>query len=138
MSRTVNREETEFQGYISSIYAMLQNRELYAKPYQLIIKKAYSEVNQLTSSLKKLSISIKKHLDIQTKKLDMRQVLEMFAAYNAEIVSKALYRLKTSENISRFRQTIRARLDEMLYNDGPACFSAYFTYFYISKVLLSP
>lgn len=118
MSRTVNREETEFQGYISSIYAMLQNRELYAKPYQLIIKKAYSEVNQLTSSLKKLSISIKKHLDIQTKKLDMRQVLEMFAAYNAEIVSKALYRLKTSENISRFRQTIRARLDEMLYNDG--------------------
>ncbi|MBO4555321.1 MAG: hypothetical protein J5706_01075 [Elusimicrobiales bacterium] len=118
MARAVNREETEFQGYISSIYAMLQNSELYAKPYQLIIKKAYSEVSQLTSSLKKLSISIKKHLDRQTKKLDMRQVLEMFAAYNAEIVSKALYRLKTSENISRFRQTIRARLDEMLYNDG--------------------
>ena len=118
MFRTVSREETEFQGYISSIYAMLQNEDLYSKPYQLIIKKAHSEVEQLIASLKKLSISIKKHLDMQTKNMDMRQILELFTTYSEEIVSKSLYRLKTSENISRFRQTIKTRLDEMLYNDA--------------------
>ena len=38
----------------------------------------------------------------------------MFTAYNEEIVSKSLYRLKTSENVGKFRQSIKINLDKML------------------------
>lgn len=73
-----------------------------------------SNTEQLVSSLKKLNISIKKHIDRQTKNRDLASVLDMFAAYNDEIVSKSLYRLKTSENVGKFRQSIKINLDKML------------------------
>lgn len=114
MAEVIKNEETEYQGLISQIHAVLQNQELYAKPYQFILKNVANSTEQLVSGLKKLSVSIKKHIDIQTKNKELTHILEMFAAYNDEIVSKSLYRLKTSENVGRFRQSIKINLDKML------------------------
>ena len=110
----IREEETEYQGLISQIHAVLQNEELYSKPYQFILKNVVSNTEQLVSSLKKLNISIKKHIDKQTKNKDLGAVLDMFTTYNEEIVSKSLYRLKTSENVGKFRQSIKINLDKML------------------------
>ncbi len=114
MNEVIRNEETEYQGLISQIHAVLQNEELYSKPYQFILKNVAASTEQLVSSLKKLSISIKKHIDRQTKNKELNAVLELFASYNDEIVSKSLYRLKTSENVGRFRQSIKINLDKML------------------------
>ena len=114
MNDVIKNEETEYQGLISQIHAVLQNEDLYSKPYQFILKNVVSNTEQLVSSLKKLNISIKKHIDRQTKNRDLASVLDMFAAYNDEIVSKSLYRLKTSENVGKFRQSIKINLDKML------------------------
>jgi len=114
MNDVIKNEETEYQGLISQIHAVLQNEELYSKPYQFILKNVVSNTEQLVSSLKKLNISIKKHIDRQTKNKNLSSVLDMFAAYNDEIVSKSLYRLKTSENVGKFRQSIKVNLDKML------------------------
>ena len=38
MNRIIREEETEYQGIISQIHASLQNKDLYSKPYELIIK----------------------------------------------------------------------------------------------------
>ena len=104
MHDVIREEETEYQGLISQIHAVLQNEDLYSKPYQFILKNVVSNTEQLVSSLKKLNISIKKHIDKQTKNKDLGAVLDMFTTYNDEIVSKSLYRLKTSENVGKFRQ----------------------------------
>ncbi len=114
MHDVIREEETEYQGLISQIHAVLQNEELYSKPYQFILKNVVSNTEQLISSLKKLNISIKKHIDKQTKNKDLASVLDMFTTYNDEIVSKSLYRLKTSENVGKFRQSIKINLDKML------------------------
>ena len=114
MNEVIRNEEIEYQGLISQIHAVLQNEELYSKPYQFILKNVAASTEQLVSSLKKLSISIKKHIDRQTKNKELNAVLELFASYNDEIVSKSLYRLKTSENVGRFRQSIKINLDKML------------------------
>ena len=60
MTEVINNEETEYQGLISQIHAVLQNEELYTKPYQFILKNVVNNTEQLVSSLKKLNISIKK------------------------------------------------------------------------------
>lgn len=114
MNDVIKNEETEYQGLISQIHAVLQNEELYSKPYQFILKNVVNSTEQLVSSLKKLNISIKKHIDKQTKNRELKSVLDLFESYNEEIVSKSLYRLKTSENVGRFRQSIKRNLDKML------------------------
>ena len=86
---------------------------MYSKPYQYILKNVETRTDQLVSSLKQLNISIKKHIDKQTKNKEISEILDLFTTYNEEIVSKALYRLKTSENVSRFRQSIKINLDKM-------------------------
>lgn len=113
MIETVRSEETEYQGLISQIHAILQNEELYAKPYEYILKNVAANTEQLISSLKKLSVSIKRHIDKQTQKLEWTEVLDLFNVYQEEIVSKSYMRLKTSENISRFRISITKNLDRL-------------------------
>lgn len=106
MIRVVKEEETEYQGIISQIHASLQNDELYAKPYELIIMGVSDNTNRLLSELKRLSISIKKHIEKQVIDLDAEETLELFLAYHNEIGSKAYLRMKTADNISRFRSAI--------------------------------
>lgn len=114
MDDVIKNEETEYQGLISQIHAVLQNEDLYSKPYQFILKNVVNSTEQLVSSLKKLNISIKKHIDKQTKNKELSEIFSLFSVYNEEIVSKSLYRLKTSENIGKFRQSIKINLDKML------------------------
>ena len=114
MNDVIKNEETEYQGLISQIHALLQNEDLYSKPYQFILKNVVNSTEQLVSSLKKLNISIKKHIDRQTKNRELSEIFSLLFSYNEEIVSKSLYRLKTSENVGKFRQSIKINLDKML------------------------
>ncbi len=117
MNTLIKNEETEYQGLISQIHASLQNRELYSRPYELIIKGVKENTDRLISELKKLSASIKRHMEKQTNEMDASEVLDLFFEYHQNIGSKAYLRMKTSENISYFRTAIVRKLDEIL-EDG--------------------
>lgn len=114
MNRIIREEETEYQGIISQIHASLQNEELYAKPYELIIKGVQENTERLISELKKLNASIKRHMDKQTNDMNADEILNHFFEYHKNIGSKAYLRMKTSENISYFRSSIIERIDNML------------------------
>ena len=118
MGDVLKNEETEYQGLISQIHAILQNEELYAKPYEYILKNVASSTEQLISSLKKLNVSIKRHIDKQTQKLEWTEILDLFNVYQEKIVSKAYKRMTTSENVSRFRISIVRNLDRMSEDDA--------------------
>ena len=114
LNRILKDEEAEYQGIISQIHASLQNSELYAKPYELIIKGVQENTERLVSELKKLNVSIKRHMDKQTNEMDATEILEHFFDYHQKIGSKAYLRMKTSENISYFRNAIIDKLEEIL------------------------
>ena len=114
LNRILKEEEAEYQGIISQIHASLQNRELYTKPYELIIKGVQENTERLVSELKKLNVSIKRHMDKQTNEMDATEILEHFFEYHQKIGSKAYLRMKTSENISYFRNAIIEKLEEIL------------------------
>lgn len=114
--RIIKEEETEYQGIISQIHAALQNKELYARPYELILKGVSENTERLISELKKLNASIKRHMERQTSEMGAAQVLEHFFDYHKNIGSKAYLRMKTSENISYFRSAIISKLEEILSN----------------------
>ena len=116
MNRVIREEETEYQGLISQIHASLQNEELYTKPYELIIMGVQENTERLISELKRLNISIKRHMDKQTNDMDASEVLDHFFKYHRDIGSKAYLRMKTGDNISYFRSSIIEKIDSMLEN----------------------
>ena len=116
MNKVIQEEEAEYQGLISQIHASLQNRDLYAKPYELIIKGVKENTDRLISELKKLNASIKRHMDRQTADMSAAEIIDHFFEYHKNIGSKAYLRMKTSENISYFRSSIIEKIEEMMEN----------------------
>lgn len=114
LNRVIKEEETEYQGIISQIHASLQNQDLYIKPYELIIKGITENSERLISELKKLNVSIKRHMDKQTAEMDASEIIEHFFEYQKNIGSKAYLRMKTSENIFYFRNAIIEKIEEIM------------------------
>ncbi len=115
--RIIREQETEYQGLISQIHASLQNQELYAKPYELVILGVRENTERLVSELKRLNVSIKRHMDKQTADMDAAQILDHFFEYHQNIGSKAYMRLKTSDNISRFRGAIIEAINHIMESE---------------------
>lgn len=114
MNKVIKEEEAEYQGIISQIHASLQNQDLYVKPYELIIKGVQENTERLISELKKLNVSIKRHMDAQTNDMSASEILDHFFEYHENIGSKAYLRMKTSENIAYFRSSIIEKIEDML------------------------
>ncbi len=113
----VKDDEMEYQSVISQINATLLNEDSYSKPYQYILKRINENTEELISGLKKLNISIKKHMENQTNEMDTKEILEHFFQYHKGIGSKAYLRMKTSDNVSYFRNSIIERLDMILQSE---------------------
>ena len=114
MNRIIREDETEYQGLVSQIYSALQNDELLSKPYELMIMGVAENTDRLVSELKRLNVSIKRHMDKQTGDMNANEVLDHFFKYHQDIGSKAYLRMKTAENISYFRSSIIDRIDFIL------------------------
>lgn len=114
LNKIIKEEEAEYQSIISGIYARLHSKEGYKKPYELIIKGVAEDTERLISELKRLNISIKKHVEKQTNEMTAGEILEHFFKYHREIGSKAYLRMKTSDNVSFFRSAIVEKLEEIL------------------------
>lgn len=111
-----SQEEMEYQSEISSIYSLLTNEELLMRPYIQVVKPVYDHTLALFTGLKKLNTSIRKYIDDLTADKTSEEILEAFFTYHEEIGSKAYYRIKTSDNVSKFRNIIVGRMQEMLEN----------------------
>lgn len=110
------QNEMEYQSEVSAIYSLLTNEELRSRPYPQILKPVSERAMALFSGLKQLNTSIRKYIDTLTANQSAEEIMENFIVYHDEIGSKAYHRLKTSDNISRFRGTIVSRLKQFLTN----------------------
>lgn len=114
LSDISNSGEMEYQSEIAVIYSTLTNGDLLARPYPLVLKPVFDRTHALFDGLKKLNTSIKKYIEDITSNKTAEEIFHDYFDYHDEIVSKAYHRLKTEDNISRFRNTIIARLREMM------------------------
>lgn len=110
-------DEMEYQSEVSAIYSLLTNEKLLDRPYPQVIKPVYDRTLALFTELKKLNTSIKKYIDELTDGQTPEELMEHFFSYNKNIGSKAYHRMKTNDNVSRFRNTIESRLREILTNE---------------------
>lgn len=109
--KIVNKESLEYQGNIISIFAMLYSNE---KP-GIVIKQSFENTKGIISGLKTLNANIKKYMDRLTKQKTPEEIMEeFFGNYTKEVIDKSYHRLKTSENVSKYRPRIIEKLTENL------------------------
>ena len=112
--KIVDRESIEYQGNIISIYTLLYSEEKSG----IVIKQVYEYTKGIISGLKSLNANIKKYMDRLTKQKTPEEIMEeFFGNYTKEVIDKSYHRLKTSENISKYRPRIIEKLKEDLDNN---------------------
>ena len=110
--------EMEYQREISAIYSLLTNEKLLDRPYPQIIKPVYDRTVSLFTELKKLNTSIRRYIDELTDGQSPEELMEHFFQYNDKVGSKAYHRMKTNDNVSRFRNIIESRLRDLLSDEA--------------------
>ena len=114
LTAITDHNEMEYQSEVSAIYSLLTNEKLLDSPYPQVIKPVYDRTLALFTELKKLNTSIRKYIDELTDGQAPEDLMEHFFSYNENIGSKAYHRMKTNDNVSRFRNTIESRLRDIL------------------------
>ena len=108
--------ETEYQSEISAIYSLLTNQDLLHDPYPQVVKPVYDRTVDLFTALKQLNTDIKKYIDGVTTDKTAEEIISNYFTYRDEIGSQAYHRLYTSNNVSRFRNMILAKLHDIRNN----------------------
>jgi hypothetical protein len=112
--------KTEYESHVVNVYSSLCGETVKENGHFMVLK-AREEARALIDSLKVLSQSIKGYYD----KLNAEAVRskaasalhEHYDLYAGEVLDKAYKRLKTSDNVSRYRQSIFRQVAELLHDE---------------------
>jgi len=112
--------KTEYESHVVTVYSMLCGETIKNDGHHAVLK-AHEESRSLIDSLKVLSQSIKGYYDnlnLEAIRARAASVLhEHYDLYMEEVLDKAYKRLKTSDNVSRYRQGIYKQVAALLKND---------------------
>jgi hypothetical protein len=110
----------EYESHVVTIYSMLCGETIKKDGHHAVLK-AHEETRSLIDSLKVLSQSIKGYYDNlnadAVRSLASSVLHEHYDLYMGEVLDKAYKRLKTSDNVSRYRQGIFKQITALLKND---------------------
>ena len=108
--------QAEYQGYVYATYTLLYSEEA-SKQGNIALEKAYEQTEQLISGLKSLNHNIKRYTEKIYSQKRPQDILKLhFEDYKKEIIDRSYHRLKTSDNVSRYRPKIVSRISKW-YND---------------------
>jgi hypothetical protein len=109
--------KTEYESHVVAIYSLLCGDAVTENGHYAVLN-AHGATQTLIDSLKVLSQSNKGHYDrlvADTASLDISGILHLhYDLYAADILDGAYKRLKTSENLSRYRPKIIKKVGELL------------------------
>ena len=105
----------EFSSYIHDIYNRFNSKEYEAKQelYNFILKPTFTDAKALSSSLKKLSTSIKKIIEKMNHEGSLESLTENIISYCDGDFIKEYSRLVHQQNIHIYRNFITRKLEEM-------------------------
>jgi len=109
--------KTEYESHVVTVYSMLCGETIKKDGHHAVLK-AHEECRSLIDSLKVLSQSIKGYYDNlnaeAVRSLASSVLHEHYDLYMGEVLDKAYKRLKTSDNVSRYRQGIFKQVTALL------------------------
>jgi hypothetical protein len=109
--------KTEYESHVVNVYSSLCGETVKENGHFMVLK-AREEARSLIDSLKVLSQSIKGYYDSlnadAVRSRAASALHEHYDLYAGEVLDRAYKRLKTSDNVSRYRQSILRQVSELL------------------------
>jgi hypothetical protein len=113
--------KTEYESHVVNVYSSLCGEAVKENGHFMVLK-AREEARALIDSLKVLSQSIKGYYDklsAEAVRTKAGEVLHQhYDLYAGAVLDTAYKRLKTSDNVSRYRHSIFRQVTELLRDDG--------------------
>ncbi|MDR1803214.1 MAG: DUF5716 family protein [Treponema sp.] len=112
--------KTEYESHVVTVYSLLCGETIKKDGHHAVLR-AHEEARSLIDSLKVLSQSIKGYYDklnaeaIRSKAASVLH--EHYDLYAGEVLDRAYKRLKTSDTVSRYRQSIFKQAADLLRDD---------------------
>lgn len=102
-------KRVEYQGYIYVIYSLVKADTDHPA---VVLQQIMENTDLLITGLKNLNSNIKHYIDELTRHKTVAEIMNaLFNDYITNIVDKAYHRLRTSDNVSKFRPEIIERLE---------------------------
>ena len=106
-------DPNEYKGYIYTIYSLLTNDDL---DYPLMISEVYKNTKMLIRSIRKMDSRIKDYINSVVETSEIKDLMKKLMEYNEEIYEPTYTKLKTADNINKYRLKIVTRLEEIASN----------------------
>lgn len=107
-----NDIEIEFKGYIYTIYSLLSNAD--NVDYALLIDGVCRNTKSFLRELRKLDSRLKDYIRSIVDTVEIKDLMENLIKYKVELFDKIYQRLKTSDNVNKYRLFIVNKLEEII------------------------
>lgn len=101
----------EYQGYIYTIYSILHNPD--NVDYVTKFTSVYNNTKQLIRALRRLDSRLKEYISSVVETSEIKDLMERLMTFKTEIYDRSYLRMKTSDNINRYRLSIVSKLEEL-------------------------
>ena len=105
----------EYRGYIYTIYSLLSNCN--NVEYGVLMEQVYRNTKMFIRELRKLDSRLKDYIKSIVDRTEIKDLMESLIDYKVELVDKSYYRLKTSDNVNKYRLVIVNKLEEFLNDE---------------------
>lgn len=103
----------EYKGYIYTIYSLL-NSETF--DYAIMLEQVFRNTKMLIRSLRKMDSRIKDYINGVVETSEIKDLMSKLIDYNKEIYEPTYTKLKTSDNINKYRLNIVNKLEDLSLN----------------------
>jgi len=107
-------ETHEFRGYIYTVYSLLTHEHL---EYGMVLDQVYRNTIAFVREIRKLDSRLKYYIRSIVENSEISELIHLLVNYKVELVDQAYYRLKTSDNIHKYKLEIIKKLEE--YQQDP-------------------
>ena len=107
---------TEYNGYIYTIYSLLTNPM--NSDYPIILEQVYSNTRQLLRALRRLDSRMKDYIQTVVDTTEIKDLISRLIDYKNELLDNGYVKLKTGDNINKYRLPIVTKLEEYEHNEA--------------------
>lgn len=106
----------EYNGYIYTIYSLLTNP--INRDYPLILEQVYSNTRQLLRAIRRLDSRMKDYIQTVVDTSEIKDLIDRLIDYKNELIDNGYVKLKTGDNINKYRLPIVTKLEEYEQNQA--------------------
>lgn len=106
----------EYRGYIYTIYSLITNP--LNIEYGVLMEQIYRNTKMFIRQLRKLDSRLKDYIKQIIDHSDIKELMDLLMDYKVELVDRAYFRLKTSDNVNKYRLGIVNKLDSFLMDNA--------------------